>query len=41
MDLQWKGEDVNVYEILKQRATSLEKPIPQLIKEIIKRELGL
>jgi len=41
VDLQWEGEDIDIYETLKQRAISLEKQIPTLIKEIIKRELGL
>ena len=40
VDLLWEGDDVRVYEALQQRAISLEKEIPELIKEIIDRELG-
>lgn len=40
VDLLWEGDDVRVYETLRQRAISLEKEIPELIKEIIDRELG-
>ena len=39
VDLLWEGDDVRVYEALQQRAISLEKEIPELIKEIINREI--
>lgn len=39
IDLMWEGEDVELYERLKQRAVSLEKEIPEFIKEIIEREM--
>ena len=39
MDLLWEGNDVEIYEALKQRAISLEKEIPEFVKEIIKREI--
>jgi hypothetical protein len=40
VDLLWEGDDVEIYETLKQRAISLEKEIPEFIKEIIKQEMG-
>jgi hypothetical protein len=39
IDLPWDGEDVEIYEQLRQHAISLEKEIPEFIKEIIKREM--
>ncbi|MFB2969486.1 hypothetical protein ACE1CD_10970 [Aerosakkonema sp. BLCC-F183] len=39
IDIIWQGEDVEIYERLKQQAVSLEKDIPKLIKEIIEREI--
>ena len=39
VDLLWEGDDVEVYEALKQRAISLEKEIPEFVKEIIEREI--
>jgi hypothetical protein len=39
IDLIWQGENVEIYERLKQLATSLNKEIPELIKEIIEREI--
>jgi hypothetical protein len=33
-------DEVKIYEALKQRAVSLEKEIPEFIKEIIEREIG-
>ena len=39
VDLLWEGDDIRVYEALQQKATNLEKEIPELIKEIIDREL--
>jgi hypothetical protein len=41
VDLLWEGDDVEIYEILKQRAIDLEKAIPELVKEIIEREIGI
>jgi hypothetical protein len=41
VDLLWQGNDIKTYESLQQRAISLEKEIPEYIKEIIDRELGL
>ncbi|WZI66390.1 MAG: hypothetical protein HEQ35_26520 [Gloeotrichia echinulata IR180] len=35
----WEEKDVEIYERLKQRAVSLEKEIPEFIKEIIEREM--
>jgi predicted DNA-binding protein len=39
IDLIWQRENVEIYERLKQRAASLNKEIPELIKEIIEREI--
>ncbi|MBG1264871.1 HNH endonuclease [Nostoc commune] len=39
IDLIWQGENVEIYERLKQQAISLNKEIPELIKEIIEREI--
>lgn len=39
VDLLWEGDDIRAYEALQQRAIRLEKEIPELIKEIIDREL--
>lgn len=40
VDLLWEGDDVEIYETLKQRAISLGKEIPEFVKEIIEREIG-
>lgn len=40
IDLLWEGSDVEIYERLKQEAVSLEKEIPEFVKEIIEREIG-
>lgn len=40
IDMIWQGEDVEVYERLKQQAVSMGKDIPELIKEIIEREIS-
>ena len=40
VDLLWEGEDVEIYEALKQRAINLGKEIPEFVKEIIEREIG-
>ncbi len=39
IDLMWEGEEIEIYERLGQRAITLEKEIPELVKDIIKREL--
>ncbi|MBE9005923.1 HNH endonuclease [Fortiea sp. LEGE XX443] len=39
IDLMWEGKDTEIYERLKQQAISLEKEIPEFIKEIIEREM--
>jgi hypothetical protein len=41
IDLLWEGDDIEIYETLKQRADSLEKEIPEFVKEIIEREIGI
>lgn len=40
IDMIWQGEDVELYERLKQQAINMNKDIPQLIKEIIEREIS-
>ncbi|MDZ7958106.1 MAG: HNH endonuclease [Aulosira sp. DedQUE10] len=40
IDLMWQGEDIGIYERLKQQAVELNKEIPEFIKEIIEREIG-
>lgn len=39
IDIMWEEKDVEIYERLKQQAVSLEKEIPEFIKEIIEREM--
>jgi hypothetical protein len=39
VDLIWEGDDIVRYEQLKQQAIDLGKPIPELIRELIDREL--
>jgi hypothetical protein len=34
----WEDDEVAVYESLKQRALSVDKSIPEFVKEIIERE---
>jgi len=34
VDLLWDGDEVVVYETLRQRAMSLDKAVPEFIKEI-------
>jgi hypothetical protein len=41
VDLLWEGDDIETYEALKQRASDLEKEIPEFVKEIIEREIGI
>ncbi len=40
VDLLWEGDDVKIYEALKQRSINLGKEIPEFVKEIIEREIG-
>jgi hypothetical protein len=39
LDLLWEGDDIEMYEKLKQRAASLDKEIPMFVKEMIEREI--
>ena len=39
IDLIWQGDDIENYERLKQQAASLNKEIPEFIKEIISQEI--
>jgi hypothetical protein len=39
IDLIWKGDEIEIYERLQQQAISLNKEIPELVKEIIAREI--
>ncbi len=39
IDLVWEGDDIEMYQSLKQKAVSLEKELPELIKEIIETEI--
>ncbi|NET56025.1 MAG: HNH endonuclease [Symploca sp. SIO2E6] len=41
IDLLWEGDDVEVYEKLQELAFSMEKELPELIKEIIEQEINL
>ncbi len=40
IDLLWEGDEVAVYEALKQRAMSLGKAISSFVKEIIEQEIS-
>jgi hypothetical protein len=40
IDMLWQGDEVEIYERLKQQATRLGKEITDLVKEIIEREIG-
>ncbi|MEH2224217.1 hypothetical protein [Nostoc sp.] len=35
----WQGENIEIYEKLKQQAVRLNKQIPEFIKEIIERQV--
>ncbi|MEH1884792.1 hypothetical protein [Nostoc sp.] len=35
----WQGDNIEIYEKLKQQAVKLNKEIPEFIKEIIEREI--
>nr|WP_322660468.1 HNH endonuclease [Dendronalium sp. ChiSLP03b]MDZ8206167.1 HNH endonuclease [Dendronalium sp. ChiSLP03b] len=39
IDLLWQGDEVEIYERLKQQADRLDKEISELIKKIIEREI--
>ena len=39
IDIIWQGEDVEIYERLKQQAARLDKEIPELSKEIIEQAM--
>jgi hypothetical protein len=39
IDIMWQGEDVEIYERLKQQASNLGQEIREFIKEIIEREV--
>ncbi|MEH1937719.1 MAG: HNH endonuclease [Nostoc sp.] len=39
IDLMWQGDNIEIYEKLKQQAVKLNKEIPEFIKEIIEREI--
>ena len=39
IDLLWEGDDIEIYERLKQRAVSMEKDLPEFVKDIIEREI--
>jgi hypothetical protein len=40
IDLLWEGDDVEIYERLKQQAISLDKEVSEFVKEIIEQEVG-
>ncbi len=39
IDLLWEGDDIEMYERIKQRAIRLEKELPEFIKDLIEREI--
>jgi predicted DNA-binding protein len=39
IDLLWEGDDIEIYERLKQRAINVEKELPEFVKEMIEREI--
>ena len=39
VDLLWQGDEVEQYELLKEKAISDEKNMPEFIKQIINKEL--
>ena len=39
VDIMWSGEEIEVYERLKERTIELQKDIPSYIKELIKKYL--
>lgn len=40
IDLIWQGKEVEIYEKLKTQAQSLGSEIPEVVKEIIEKELS-
>lgn len=40
IDLIWRGDDVGVYEKLKNQAAGLNKEIPEFVKEVLEREMN-
>jgi hypothetical protein len=40
IDLLWQGDEVEIYESLKQQANLLNKEISELVKEIIERQIS-
>jgi hypothetical protein len=40
LDLVWQGDEVSIYEKLKAEALSLDKEIPEFVKEIIELEMN-
>ncbi|MGC1305782.1 MAG: HNH endonuclease [Phormidesmis sp.] len=40
IDILWEGNDIEIYERLKQRASGLEKEVPDFIKDIIERDIS-
>jgi hypothetical protein len=39
VDILWSGEEVSIYEQLKEKTHELQKDLPAYIKEIIERHL--
>lgn len=39
IDLLWEGDNIEIYERLKQRAVSVEKELLEFVKQIIEREI--
>lgn len=39
IDLLWEGDDVEVYEALRKKASSMAKEVPEFVKDIIEREI--
>jgi len=39
VDILWSGEEVSIYERLKEKTIELQKELPAYIKEIIERHL--
>ena len=39
LDVVWTGEEIKVYEALKQRATMLQTDIPDYVKAALKRHI--
>ncbi|WP_257999383.1 hypothetical protein [Fischerella thermalis] len=39
IDLLWEGDNIEIYQRLKQRAISVEKELLEFVKQIIEREI--